>query len=347
MKRWIALVVIMLLPACSQESLSGLPRQAATPVTNSNDSRPGEASSPVALSPTATAPEEATQQADEEPTSTSVSPTPTRPGDGEEVVFVGAGDIADCDDDGDELTAKLLDRIDGTVFTLGDNAYDDGTESEFERCYEPTWGRHKERTFPAPGNHDYNTDDAEPYYRYFGDAAGEEGKGYYSYNLGSWHIVVLNSNCGDIGGCDEGSDQERWLRADLEANPARCTLAYWHHPLFNAGRHDPREEVRPLWDALYDAGADVVLAGHDHNYQRFAPQRSNGDLDEERGIRQFVVGTAVERHYEIEKQVPNLEASNDDTSGVIRLTLRPGGYSWEFVPVEGQDFTDSGTGTCH
>jgi hypothetical protein len=272
---------------------------------------------------------------------------PPDTGEGEEAVLVGAGDIGDCDGDGDERTANLLDGIVGTVFTLGDNVYDRGTAQEFRECYEGSWGRHKERTRPAAGNHDYRTDDAAPYFDYFGDAAGEKGKGYYSYDLGSWHIVVLNSNCKYVGGCEEDSAQGRWLADDLAKNPARCTLAYWHHPLFNAGEHGNEEAVRPLWEALYEAGAEVVLAGHDHNYQRYAPQDSNGESDPERGIRQFVVGTGGKNHYEIEKRLPNLEVSNDETDGVLKLTLRVDGYSWEFIPVEGEDFRDSDAGTCH
>jgi hypothetical protein len=262
-------------------------------------------------------------------------------------VLVGAGDIATCSNDGDEETARLLDSIAGTVFTLGDNAYDEGAEGQFEECYEPTWGRHKSRTRPAAGNHEYRSEDASPYFDYFGEAAGDEGKGYYSYDLGAWHIIVLNSNCEYIGGCDADSAQERWLRADLAAHPARCTLAYWHHPLFSSGRYAGIEAVEPLWQALYEAGAEVVLAGHDHNYQRYAPQDPGGAPDPQRGIRQFVVGTGGRSHYEIEEPDPNLETYNDDTNGVLKLALGAGGYSWEFVPVQGSSFSDVGAGICH
>ena len=267
---------------------------------------------------------------------------------GEVAVLVGAGDIADCDSDGDEKTARLLDDIDGTVFTVGDNVYEDGKASEFKECYEPTWGRHKERTKPAAGNHDYNSEDARPYFDYFGEAAGEPGKGYYSYELGSWHIVVVNSNCNYIGGCDKGSPQERWLRADLAEHPAQCTLAYWHHPVFTAGRYHGADPVmRTIFETLYEAGADVVLTGHDHNYQRFAPQDPEGVGDQLRGIRQFVVGTGGRRHYNIEEPIVNSEVYNDSAYGVLKLTLREGGYDWEFIPVEGESFKDSGSGRCH
>ena len=190
-----------------------------------------------------------------------------------DVVLVGAGDIAGCSSDGDEATAKLLDSIPGTVFTTGDNAYPSGTMSEFLDCYDPSWGRHKARTYPSSGNHDYGTQGAAGYYAYFGSVAGDPDKGYYSYDLGSWHIVVLNSNIQE----GAGSDQEQWLRADLAAHPVACTLAYWHHPRFSSGDvHGSDGKMQSLWQALYDFGADVVLNGHEHNYERFALQDPRG-----------------------------------------------------------------------
>ena len=206
-------------------------------------------------------------------------------------VLVGAGDIASCSNPGDQNTAELLDDIEGTVFTLGDNAYPEGTDAQFEDCYDSSWGRHEQRTRPALGNHDYMTDDAEPYFDYFGSKAGERGKGYYSYDLGEWHIVVLNSNCEEVGGCQAGSPQERWLREDLAERSRHCTLAYFHHALFSSGRHGSHSFMRPIWETLYEAGVDVVLSAHDHHYERFAPQDPNGKPDPERGIRQFIVGT--------------------------------------------------------
>src|SRR5215208_2005160 len=191
-------------------------------------------------------------------------------------VIVAAGDIADCFSDGDEATARLVGSIDGTALTLGDNAYEDGTAKDFSECYEPSWGQFKERTKPAPGNHDYETEGASAYFDYFGDAAGQPGKGYYSYELGGWHIVALNSNCEEVG-CQASSPQLRWLKADLAKDTKTCTLAYFHYPLFSSGEYRPGiREVKPLWEALYAADADVVLNGHDHNYQRFAPQDPNG-----------------------------------------------------------------------
>jgi len=261
-------------------------------------------------------------------------------------VLVGAGDIASCRYDEDEETAKLLDNIPGTVFTLGDNAYPDGTDSEFSDCYDPTWGRHKARTRPASGNHDYHISGASGYFNYFGAAAGETGKGYYSYNLGEWHVIVLNSQCGEIGGCDRDSPQGQWLQADLAANPSVCSLAYWHNPRFSSGRHGSSSSMQDFWELLYDAGADVVLNGHDHSYERFAPQDPNGVADPERGIRQLVVGTGGASLYSFNTIQPNSEVRNNDTHGVLKLTLHPTSYNWEFIPIAGQTFTDSGSASC-
>jgi hypothetical protein len=260
---------------------------------------------------------------------------------------VGAGDIASCISDGDEATANLLDAIPGTVFTTGDNAYDSGTDGEYAYWYAPTWGRHKDRTMPSPGNHEYNTVGAAGYFNYFGAAAGDPTKGYYSYDLGAWHIVVINSNCDQVGGCGSGSPQEQWLRLDLAAHPAPCTVAYWHHPLFSSGQHGNDPSVQALYQALYDYGADVVLNGHDHNYERFAPQDPGGNLDTARGIREFVLGTGGAGHYNWGIPQPNSEVRNNTTFGVMKLTLHPSSYDWEFVPEAGETFTDSGSEPCH
>jgi hypothetical protein len=265
---------------------------------------------------------------------------------GADPILVGAGDIADCDSSGDEATAALLDHIAGTVFTAGDDAYQSGTDAQFADCYNPTWGRHKLRTRPAAGNHEYRTRGASGYYRYFGKAAGDPGKGYYSYDLGDWHIVV-NSDCDDVGGCGAGSPQERWVRADLAAHPRTCTLAYWHHPLFSSGEHGGSASMRPIWQALYDAGTDLVISAHDHDYERFAPQDPDGALDPARGIRELVVGTGGKSLRGFEDIAPNSEVRNSDTYGVLMLTLHPNGYDWRFVPVAGKTFTDSGSARCH
>ena len=260
-------------------------------------------------------------------------------------VFVGAGDIAGCGGAGrDEETAELLDAIAGTVFTLGDNAYPDGTAENYADCYEPTWGRHKARTWPTSGNHDYHIPGAPAYYAYFGASAGDSGQGYYSFDLGNWHIISLNSNI-DMSA---GSVQEQWLRADLAASTKQCTLAYWHHSRFSSGtNHGTSTRPQPLWQALYDAGADIVLSAHDHIYERFAPQTPDGVADAARGIRAFVAGTGGASLYTIETPEANSEVRNTDTWGVLKLTLSTGAYSWEFVPVAGMTFTDSGSGACH
>jgi hypothetical protein len=260
---------------------------------------------------------------------------------------LAAGDIASCSSSGDEATAKLLDGLAGTVATLGDNVYDSGTASEYTNCYDPIWGRHKSRTKPASGNHDYNTSGATGYYGYFGAAAGDPKQGYYSYELGSWHIVVLNSNCAPVGGCGAGSPQEQWLRQDLAAHLTSCTLAYWHHPRFSFGNYSNDAMTQAVWQALYDNGAEIVLSGHDHNYQRWTPQDANGAKDATRGIREFVVGTGGKSHYALGTAPANVEKSNDATFGILQLTLRSSSYDWQFLPEAGKTFTDTGSTACH
>jgi len=259
-------------------------------------------------------------------------------------ILAGAGDIATCRGVYDEQTAALLDDIPGTVFTLGDNVYDNGTATEYADCYDPSWGRHKPRTRPTPGNHDYYTPDATGYFGYFGAAAGDPALGYYSYDLGAWHIVVLNN----YQTMTAGSTQEQWLRADLAAHPSQCTLAMWHEPLFSSGMtHGGNLRTQPLWQALYDAGADVVLTGHDHSYQRFTPQTTTGVADAAYGIREFVVGTGGAGMEELGPEVPNTEVRNNSAHGVLKLTLRETSYEWEFIPDPGQTFADAGSAPCH
>jgi hypothetical protein len=270
-------------------------------------------------------------------------PPPTLAGG--DPVIVGAGDIASCSSTGDEATELLLDAIAGTVVTFGDNVYETGMPTEFANCYNPSWGQHLARTMPSPGNHDYASGGAG-YHNYFGAAAGDPLTGYYSYDLGAWHIIVLNSNCTAVGGCGAGFDQEQWLRGDLAANPADCTLAYWHHPRFSSGPHGSSATYQAFWQALYDYQADVVLVGHDHDYERFALQTPAGVASPLRGIREIVVGTGGRSHYAIGPLAANSEVSNGDTYGVITMTLHPYSYDWEFVPVAGATFTDAGSGQC-
>lgn len=268
--------------------------------------------------------------------------------DEQSAVLVGAGDIADCKDlDGAEATAKLLDQISGTVMAVGDLAYPDGSKENFQ-CYDKTWGRAKSRTRPSPGNHEFHSSGATPYFDYFGPAAGDPKTGYYSYDLGSWHIIVLNSECKDVGGCNASAPQERWLRADLASHPVACTLAYWHKPLFSSGSaHGNDLEIKPLWDALYQANADVVINGHDHDYERFAPQTPDGASDPTRGIREFVVGTGGKSHCPFSAPRPNSEVRDFSAYGVLKLTLKAKGYDWQFIPEAGKTFIDSGSGACH
>jgi len=265
-------------------------------------------------------------------------------------ILVGAGDIASCDDlAGAEATAKLIDKIPGTVFAVGDLAYPDGSDEQFAKCYGPTWGRFRDRTRPAPGNHEYQSDGASGYVRYFGAAAGDPKKAYYSYDLGQWHIISLNSECIQVGGCGMESQQGKWLQQDLANHPAACTLAYFHKPLFSSGlAHGDDPEVKPLWEILYHRGADVIVNGHDHDYERFAPQDPDGKADSQHGIREFVVGTGGKNSHRLFGATqPNSEVRQAYTFGVLKLTLHARSYDWEFVPQAGRLFTDSGSGKCH
>jgi hypothetical protein len=267
---------------------------------------------------------------------------------------MGAGDIA-CEPPSlpaasvchEFYTSELLAPAD-VVLTFGDNQYQDATLDKFLGSYHRSWGRFKAKTRPAVGNHDYLTPGAAGYFDYFGPLAGERGKGYYSFDVGDWHFVALNSQCTQVGGCGPGSPQYEWLQGDLAASSARCTAAYWHHPRFSAGKYHDDVDYQPFWELLYADGAEVVMAGHDHNYQRYAPMTPDGSRDDLFGIRQFVVGTGGKNHYPVDSMaVPNREVTDDSTYGVLKLTLRSNGYHWAFVPSVGGTFTDGGSGTCH
>ena len=332
--RWrlVALAIAVALAACST------PRAAtdgtAPPTTPAGEATPaasGTATPPASPQPGTTA-------------SATASATTTPPG--QPVVLVGAGDIASCGSSGDEATADLLDGIAGTVFTAGDNAYDRGTAAEFADCYGPTWGRQRDRTLPVPGNHDYATAGAAGYFGYFGAAAGEPAEGWYATDLGAWRIYALNSDCWAIGGCEAASAQERWLREDLESNPRACVLAIWHHPRFSSGEHGSDPMTSALWQALDDAGAEIIVNGHDHDYERFGPQDVSGTADPG-GIVEYVVGSGGRSHYAFGTPIANSLVRDSTAFGVIRFDLDAGGWASTFVPVAGATFTDSASGTCH
>jgi calcineurin-like phosphoesterase family protein len=266
----------------------------------------------------------------------------------DQVVFVGAGDIANCElpdgGAGAVATGRLIDSIPGTVFTAGDHAYPTGTADQFRDCYEPRWGKVKSRTRPSPGNHDLLTSNGKPYFDYFGEAAGPDRRGFYSYELGKWHIVSLNSAIP----ADNKSKQLEWLRKDLIEHHTTCTLAYWHIPVFSSGPHGAdlitSGHMLDVWKLLYQFGADIVVNGHDHDYERFAPQNPGGKPDP-KGIREFVVGTGGGGLYQFKSIRPNSEVHDNKSYGVLKLVLGESDYSWEFIPAVGQ-FHDSGTGTC-
>jgi hypothetical protein len=264
---------------------------------------------------------------------------------GSTFVIAGSGDIA-ASNLFAERTAALLDAINPTVvYTTGDNAYPDGAAADFQSWYEPTWGRHKAKTRPTAGNHEYQTAGASGYFGYFGSAAGSSGQGWYSYDLGSWHLIALNSNCAAVGGCGPGSPQYQWLASDLASTSASCVAAYWHHPRFGTAASDAT--LQPFWQLLYNADADLVLNGHEHSYQRYAPLTPTGAVDNVNGIREFVVGTGGRDHVALTQPAPpGREAANDNTFGVLKLTLRSGSYDWQFVPEAGGSYTDSGTDSC-
>jgi hypothetical protein len=262
-------------------------------------------------------------------------------------VLVGAGDIASCSRTQDSATAKLLDGIVGTVFTAGDNVYQNGTATEFTNCYGPTWGRHKSRTRPTVGNHEYGTPGASGYFGYFGSRAGDPRKGYYSFNLGAWHAVMLNSNCSAVGGCGSTSAQANWLRSDLAAYPRTCTIAVWHHPRFTSARSTPDGRMNAIWQILYQHGAEIVVSGDRHHYERFAPQTPAGAASSAYGIRQFVVGTGGAALVGFSTTMKNSQVRNSQTYGVLRLTLHASSYDFAFGPIAGQSFRDSGSARCH
>lgn len=258
-----------------------------------------------------------------------------------DAVLVGAGDIAVCGQESSAATGKLLDRISGIVFTAGDNVYPLASESLYRDCYAPAWGRHLWRTYPQPGNHDWEgSGAAQAYFAYFGAVAAPPG-GYYSYRAGAWRVFALNSNIA----AQVGSPQYEWLKAELAASATSCMLVVWHHPLYSSGENGNSGRMRDAWRLLQQWGAEVVVSGHDHTYERFAPQDADGRATPA-GLRQFVVGTGGFSLYNLGRRQPNSEVFENRTWGVIKFTLKRNSYEWEFVPIDGQTFRDSGSGSC-
>lgn len=276
--------------------------------------------------------------------SPSGSPSPSPAGD---PVLIAAGDIASCDADGDEATADLLDELPGTIVTLGDTVYPRTTERTMRDCFDPSWGRHRDRIRPVPGNHDWETGDLDAYFDYFGaTAANEDGDPWYTFELGTWQVIALASDCRRVDGCGPDSPQGRWLADILEASTARCTVAAFHHPRFSSGAHGASEAVAPLWDQLHDARVDVVLNGHEHDYERFGPQDPSGAPDPEGGIRQFIVGTGGIELRPFDRVAANSELRASVAHGVLAMTLKDGAYDWVFHAVD-DAFEDRGTAFCH
>ena len=278
-------------------------------------------------------------------------------------IIVAAGDIACAPNDpgfnngqGTETRCQMQATADLVaqaqplaVLPLGDNQYERGELENYQASYEPTWGKFNAISRPVPGNHEYydKGKNAAGYYDYFGKLAGDPQKGYYSYDLGDWHLVALNSNCEFIGGCQAGSPQQQWLKQDLVDHPKTCTLAYWHHPRYSSGVHGNNNSITDIWQTLYDAGADVVLSGHDHVYERFALQTSTSQADPDKGIRQFVIGTGGKSLYPFKKIRANSEVRAAGVYGVLKLGLKPNSYTWQYLAANSQDFQDQGETQCH
>jgi hypothetical protein len=300
------------------------------------------------------------------PGATEAAPMPTSPGPelsttptvaaeppassvaGAAVTLIAAGDIGRCDSTADDATGALAASLPGLVATLGDTAYPDGTTQQLEECFGGSWGAVKDRIrFAVTGNHDVHTDDGAPLQAYMGSAAAREGRTWFSEDLGTWHVVVLDGNCGFFGdSCAGDSEQVRWLRDDLATSDARCTLVLMHQPRFSSGEHGDDGALGAIWDALYAADAELVLAGHDHDYERFLPQAPDGTLDEARGIVQVVVGTGGADLEAFRESRPNSVVAVNDAHGVLELTLDAGSWSFRFIDVAGVT-RDAGGGDCH
>jgi len=302
---------------------------------------PAAAVRPVA-SPTGTVADGPADKSEPDPPNPTLDRAPRR------ATILVAGDIASCAWKKDSATARLVDALPGIVMTAGDNAYQSGTYRQFRDCYAPTWGRFRDRTRPTPGNHDWVTPGARGYFRYFGDLAGPAGRGYYAFDAGAWRVYALTGDCSAVGGCRNGTPQNTWLKEDLASHPRDCVLAVWHQPRFSSGPHGTSTRTNALLKVLYGAGAEVVVNGHDHLYEMFAPARPDSTLDPEYGIRQFIAGTGGGPLYSFrEPFAPNSRVRSSSAHGVLRLTLEADRYTWEFLPVAGTTFSDEGAGACH
>ena len=264
--------------------------------------------------------------------------------------LLAVGDIATCGNLGAFITAEIIQKElgknpNGKLAILGDIAYERGTDAEF-KCYDAAYGQFKDISYPSPGNHEYYTPNASGYYKYFGTRAGNPKLGYYTYKLGNWRVYALNSNCDFIGGCDANSPQVKWLKQTLLANPSQCSLAYWHHPRFSSGRHGNTPFMQDIWAVLAKAKIELVLAGHDHTYERFASLDENGKPNL-KGIHSFVIGTGGRSLYAFTNPHPHSQIKQNTTLGISKFVLEPNGYSWEFLAAKGSDFKDSGNGKCY
>ena len=322
------LLILLTGTSCSINRGTGI--IADTPAANTNTVTPFTTPSPTpSPSPTFTATTTATATA-------TATPTP--------LVVAAVGDIAICGQEGDDQTAALVANWDAEIIIPGDPNNENGNMYEYQHCYDPSWGVYRDKVHTVAGNHDYYSDPLQNYYAYFGEAAGPPGKGYYSFNLGNWHFIGLNSNCGYVP-CGPSSDQFAWLKADLAANKNTCTLAFWHHPRFSSGLAGDADWLWPFWDEIYAAGVDIVINGHDHHYERFAKINPDGEPDPENGIREFIVGTGGASLRGLDHIKPGSEVRIVGQYGVLKLMLSTGSYQWQFINVDGE-VLDSGTDTC-
>jgi calcineurin-like phosphoesterase family protein len=262
------------------------------------------------------------------------------------VTLIAAGDIGRCDSDADDQTAALVETIPGTVLVLGDNAYQDGSQRDFRGCYAPTWGRFLDRTLALPGNHEHVTAGASAYFEYFGSRAGPAGRGWYARPLGAWRLITLDSECDQVGGCEGGSEQFAWLTAETTDQPDGCTVVAFHRPRFSSGYHGDFDAVDPLWRLAVESGADIVLNGHEHSYERLGPMDADGHADED-GATVFIVGTGGATLRGFQSPADASAVRIDDRHGVLVLELTEAAFRWTFRSTPDGTVEDEGAGACH